>query len=86
MAIGVVMVVARDDDPEPPRPLAAAAAERLLETRLSSLGDDDTAAVSCPAPVEAGSVTRCRVRYSGGGVQPILVRLTVGGQLDVDIP
>jgi len=82
-ALIAILIASREPLPEP---VPAAAAERRLEARLSSFQDDDTAAVACPGEIAPGEPTRCRVRYGLGGVQPIDVRLTQDGELDVDIP
>ncbi len=84
--LAAVLIATRDQEPEPPSPVSAAAAETRLEARLTSFQDDDTASVRCPAPIRTGRTTRCQVRYARGGVQPILVGLRPSGRLDVDIP
>ena len=83
---GGALLVTRDGGPTVPAALAAPRAERLLEHQFTANAGDDTAAVTCPAPVEARTRVRCQVRYALGGRQPILVRLTRSGDFDVRLP
>jgi hypothetical protein len=56
-------------------PLSARAAERRLEERYGSAGDDDTASASCDAlqPRPAHAIRWCRIRYAHGGERTVIV-------------
>jgi hypothetical protein len=83
---GGALLATREGEPPVPAPLAVPRAERLLEHQFTANEGDDTAAVTCPAAVEARTRVRCQVRYALGGRQPILVRLTRSGEFDVRLP
>ena len=86
---GAALLLTRDEPaaaPAPPRPVAQARAERLLESQFANTGYDDTAAVSCGRAVRVGGSTRCQVRYANGDTQLILVGLDGRGDLDITIP
>ncbi|HEY1277265.1 MAG TPA: hypothetical protein VGF25_20325 [Thermoleophilaceae bacterium] len=83
------LIATREPPPQTPpipRPLTVQEAERRLELRLTSNTDDDTAAVTCASRLRYGTAISCQVRYTLGGVQPIIVRLTRDGSVDWDIP
>jgi hypothetical protein len=56
-------------------PLSARAAERRLEERFGSAGDDDTASARCSAlqPRPAHAIRWCRIRYAHGGERTVIV-------------
>lgn len=56
-------------------PLSARAAERRLEERFASAGDDDTASARCSAlqPRPAHAIRWCRIRYAHGGERTVIV-------------
>ena len=86
---GAVVLLGRDEPaaaPSAPEPVAAAKAERRLESRFAGAGHDDTAAVRCRRAVRLGGATRCQVRYANGDTQLILAGLDGRGDLDVTIP
>ena len=56
-------------------PLSTRAAERRLEERFGSAGDDDTASARCSAlqPRPAHAIRCCRIRYAHGGERTVIV-------------
>jgi len=85
---GVLLL--RHDEPaasgQRPGPVAAAPAERRLESQFANAGHDDTAAVRCGRAIRLSGATRCQVRYANGDTQLILVGLDGRGELDITIP
>jgi predicted nucleic acid-binding Zn ribbon protein len=63
-------------------PLSAGEAERRLEARFTSSGDDDSAAVSCAGrePRPAHAIRHCRVRYPSGTQRRVVVLLDARGR------
>jgi len=67
-------------------PLSAREAERRLEVRCMSPGDDDSAAVRCAVrcagrePRPAHAIRRCRVRYPNGTQRMVVVLLDARGR------
>jgi hypothetical protein len=86
VVLAAVLLATRDRPPAPPDPVSAARAERQLERRFSPAPDGHTAMVRCPTPIEPDRVTRCELRYGAGTARAILVRLSLGGDLEADIP
>jgi hypothetical protein len=62
-------------------PLSAQEAERRLEERYGSAGDDDTASASCSAlqPRPAHALRWCEIRYPNGGERTVIVLLNPRG-------
>ncbi len=77
--------------PDPPRvltellanhPLSTREAERRLETRFTSVGDDDSAAVECDGrvPRPAHAIRHCRLRYPNGAQRRVVLLLDARGR------
>jgi hypothetical protein len=64
------------------RPLSTDAAERRLETRFTSLRDDDSAAAGCSARQRGPdfSFRRCRILYPSGAARAVIVLTDARGR------
>jgi hypothetical protein len=81
--VAAVALLTRDSPPAPPAPVPAARAEARLARQLDA---GPAASVRCAGQIRPGRSTRCQFLYPDGDTQLMLVTLSRGAQLDVDVP
>jgi hypothetical protein len=81
--VAAVLLLTRDPPPPAPAPVPAARAEVRLARHLDA---GPAASVRCAGPIRSGRSTRCQFLYPDGDTQLMLVTLSRGGELDVDVP